>query len=74
MKEVNLKALVEMAKELGRIVFFGALAALAGYLTEKINGMQPTELYYIVMTIVLRLLDKFIHEHKNIAVNGIAPF
>ncbi len=74
MKETTRKAIVETVKELGRIVLFGGLAALAGYLTEKLNGMQPTELYYIVMTVMLRLIDKFIHQNTNIALKGLAPF
>lgn len=68
------KALLETVKEAGRIAFFAALAALVAYGADKLSLLDPTSFQVVIGTAVLRVLDKFVHENKNIKANGIAPF
>ncbi len=67
------QAVLETLKEAFRIAFFAALTALAAWATNKLAGFDPTSIYYIGGTILLRLLDKYIHENENIKSNGISP-
>lgn len=67
------QALIEMAKEAARIAFFGALTALLGWFSQQLAGLDPSSVYYVVGTVVLRLVDKYIHENKDIAATGISP-
>lgn len=69
--EVNTKtkkALKEAAKFALRMTIF-ALPILINWLTEA----NYTE-WATIATAVLALLDKFIHENKNIETTGIVPF
>ena len=67
------QAIIETLKEVGRIVFFAALTALVGWIGTKITEFDPTSLYYVIGTVVLRALDKYVHK-ADVSSNGIAPF
>lgn len=73
MKAETKKAIIESAKEVLRIAFFGAVTAVLGYASTKVASLDPSSAYYIVGTILLRAIDKYIHENKNIGSNGISP-
>lgn len=68
------KAILEAVKEVGRLVFFAGLTAVIGWATTKISSFDPTSTYYIVGTMVLRFLDKYIHDSETTERSGIAPF
>lgn len=68
------KAIIETIKEAGRIALFAGVSALVAYATSKLSGLDPTSLYVVVGTAILRLLDKYLHENKNIQAKGLAPF
>lgn len=68
------QAIIEALKELGRVLFFAALTAGIGWLSAKISAFEPTSLYYIVGTLILRVLDKYIHESETTERTGVAPF
>ena len=70
---MNKQAIIEAVKEVARIMLFAALTALVGWIGTKITEFDPTSLYYVIGTVVLRALDKFVHK-SEIAANGIAPF
>lgn len=70
---MDTKAIVEAAKEALRIAFFAALTALVAWGTQSLTSVDPSSTFYIVGTVALRLADKFVHENKDIKVNGIAP-
>ena len=80
-------ALIELAKSTGRFVWFGFLALLVTALTallsagelQNINvlvGGLEINLSFVVLGLItgaIKLLDKYIHESKNIDSNGLAP-
>jgi hypothetical protein len=63
------KALIEALLELGRYLLFAAVSWGVSYLAKL-----PQSEGVIIGTMVLRLVDKYIHEAKNIKANGLAPF
>lgn len=78
MKVANLnidkKALIEAVKEVGRIAFLAALAAVLLWLGDLINTVDPTSMQYIILTIILKFGDKYVAKNKKIDAKGIAPF
>lgn len=74
MKLPTKQALWEAFKEVARLAFFAALAAVVGWLADKVNLLDPTSVYYVLATAALRFADKYVHENKNIDSKGIAPF
>lgn len=66
---MNRKALLEAAKELGRVLLFAAIGWGIAYLTSL-----PESSTTLVALFVLKSLDKFVHENPNIKANGVAPF
>lgn len=71
---MNREALIEMVKEAGRIAFFAALTAVVAWAGQKVGALDPNSVFYIVGTLVLRLVDKYIHENQDIKAQGVAPF
>lgn len=68
------KAIIEALKEAGRIAFFAAIAAVVGWVTTKVSSLDPNSTFYIIATVLLRLVDKYIHQNDNIKAEGISPF
>ena len=71
---MNKQAIIEAIKEAARLAFFAALAALVAWATDKLGALDPTSLQVVIGTAVLRIIDKFVHENKDIKAKGIAPF
>lgn len=71
---MNTKAITEAIKEAGRLAFFAAVSALVAYATTKLSTLDPTSVYVVVGTVLLRVVDKYIHSNENISATGIAPF
>lgn len=71
---LNKQALIEMLKEAGRLAFFAALSAIVAYAGHVLAGLDPNSLVVVVGTMVLRLLDKYVHENDNTNLKGVAPF
>ncbi|MGB3684970.1 MAG: hypothetical protein WA991_03995 [Ornithinimicrobium sp.] len=68
------EAIKKMALEAGRIALFAAITALIAWATEQLAGLDPGSSFYIIGTLLLRLVDKYVHEAQNIDAKGIAPF
>ena len=68
------KAIIEAVKEVGRLAFFAALTAVIGWVSTKISSFDPSSTYYIVGTVLLRLVDKYIHVSDTTERNGVSPF
>lgn len=66
---MNKKALLEAAKELGRVLLFAAIGWGIGYVTSL-----PENTTTAVVLLVLRAADKYVHENPNIEAKGVAPF
>lgn len=73
MSKTKKNAVAEMAKEGARIAFFGALAALVAWAKTKLSGAPVDSLAVIVLTVVIKLVDKYIHT-SDIKLNGVSPF
>lgn len=68
------KAIIEGLKEAGRVAFLGALSAVILWAGTLVSSLDPTSLQYIVLTILLKAGDKFVHKSEDIKATGIAPF
>ena len=66
---MNKKAILEAAKELGRVLLFAAVGRAISYFSNL-----PENTTTMVALLVLRGLDKYLHENDNVRLNGIAPF
>lgn len=71
---INWAAIWEGVKEVGRLAFFAAITAVLGWLATELSTLEPTSVWYIGGTVVLRFLDKWVHENKEVKINGLAPF
>lgn len=60
--------LKESLKEVGRLIIFSALGIAIDYFTG-VPGEQA-----MVIVIVLRGIDKFIHKSDKTSLNGLLPF
>lgn len=63
----------EAIKELARVVILAAVTAAVGWLSQKVGHLDPSSAYYVVGTLVLRLVDKYVHANPNINAKGILP-
>lgn len=68
------KAILEAVKEVGRLAFFAALTAVIGWVSTKLSAFDPSSAYYIVGTLILRTVDKYVHTSTKTKLNGVAPF
>lgn len=68
------KAILEAVKEVGRLMFFAALSVAVGWAAQKAQLLDPTSTQYVAATLVLRFLDKWVHENQQIEARGVAPF
>lgn len=66
-------AVIEAIKEVARIAFFAAVAAVISYATTRLADLDPNSVYAVVGTVILRAVDKYIHENQNISAGGISP-
>ena len=81
------KALIETAKSFARFLWFGILGLVATFLTNLVasgqldnivvnfNGLalNASVLVLAVVTGIVKLIDKYVHESKSTDSNGIAP-
>lgn len=69
------KAIIETVKEFLRFMWFGAIALVVTYLQAQISDPDAgiNEMLVLVIGLVIRLLDKYVHENRSIKVNGLAP-
>lgn len=70
----NKVAIWEAIKEVARIAFFAAITAVVGWATTQLTTLDPNSIYYVTGTVILRFIDKWIHESQKTELKGIAPF
>lgn len=68
------EAVISAVKEGGRIFFLAGLVALGQWIASKISGYDPSSTGFIVGTLVVKMLDKYVHDNDNMNANGVAPF
>lgn len=71
MSKEQLDALWEAVKEAGRYAVLLAISTFISVLAEKVAKMPQNETTIIVLTLVLRGLDKYIHEKRKEETRGI---
>lgn len=72
--KVDKKAVVEAVKLVLRIALFGALSTVVTWaLNVFLPGLPEGEIRTI-LTVLVTMLDKYIHENPAIESKGIAPF
>lgn len=64
-----MKPVAEALKEIGRLILFAIPGIVLGYFTS-LPETQTT----VIIVMVLRAVDKYIHTNDGIKANGIAPF
>lgn len=69
----NKDAFVEAVKEILRVAFLAAVTAVLGYLGNLVAGLDPSSVYYVVGTVVLRAVDKYIHVNPDTKLKGLSP-
>lgn len=60
---------VEAAKEIARLVVLAIPGIIIGYL-----GKLPETETTVIVLLVLRAVDSYVHHNPNIASQGIVPF
>ncbi len=84
---MNKQALIEVGKSFGRFIWFGLLGLVATFLVNlvasgQLNDInvviygQTVNLSFIVLGLVtgiVKLIDKYVHESRTIDSNGLAP-
>lgn len=66
------KALIEAAKEVGRMALLAALPIVIDSLANNTFSWRVTSV--AVLIAVLRAIDKYIHESPRTKANGLVPF
>lgn len=74
MAKVTKNAILETVKEAGRIAVFAGVSALVAWATNKLSGLDPNSTFVVVGTLVLRLLDKWVHVSDRVSLNGLVKF
>ena len=64
------KALVEASQELVRLVFFAVLGVGISFGLGKLADVPQTETT-VIFVAVLKWLDRYVHENKDIKLNGL---
>jgi hypothetical protein len=75
------KALIEAIKEAGRYTFFMAISVFVSVLSQKLANMPQNDTMIVVLTLALRIADKYLHESNKekgylgeIKPSGLLPF
>lgn len=71
---MNTQAIIEGIKEVARLALFAVISVVLAWGSEKLAGLDPSSAWVIGGTLVLRFLDKWIHENQSISATGISPF
>lgn len=64
-------ALIEAIKEAGRYTVFLAISTFVSLLLEKLSNIPQDNTTIITLTLVLRFLDKYLHEKGKEETRGI---
>lgn len=74
-KNTNRKdAIIATIKEALRIAVFTAIGALVEWGYTQVAQLPADGALTMILTLALRLVDKFIHKNENTDKNGLLPF
>lgn len=68
------QAMKEMVAEGARLVVFAAVSTIVTYLVNVVFPSLEQTPTVAVLTLALRMADKYIHKNENTELNGILPF
>lgn len=71
---MNKKVILDFVKEGLRVAIFGAISSLVAFGLNQLGAGDQSSTVVIVGTLVLKALDRAIHEDKSISAKGILPF
>jgi len=57
--------LFEAIKEAGRYAIFMAVSVFVSVLLDKLNALQQNDTMILVLTLILRIADKYLHEKRK---------
>jgi hypothetical protein len=71
--------LLEAIKEAGRYAVFMAISVFISVLSQKLANMPQNDTMIVVLTLGLRMLDKYLHEKNKtqgyiVEPKGLLPF
>jgi hypothetical protein len=71
--------LYEAIKEAGRYAFFMAISVFVSVLSQKLANMPQNDTMIVVLTLALRMADKYLHEKNKkqgyiAEPKGLLPF
>jgi len=73
-KILNNEALISSAKEAGRVLFSMLVAGVLLFIGQELSVLDPTGNQFLILTVVYKALDKYVHKNENISVDGVVPF
>lgn len=68
------KASWEAIKEVARMAVLAGISAAIGWGVTQLGSFEPSSVYVVVGLPVLRAIDKWLHENKDVKANGLVPF
>jgi hypothetical protein len=75
------KAFIEAIKEAGRYAVFMAISVFVSILSQKLANMPQNDIMIVVLTLALRIADKYLHESNKekgylgeVKPSGLLPF
>ncbi len=72
--KISKEVVIAYTKEILRIAILGAVSAVLAYVGTVVANLDPTSVYAVVLTALLRAADKAIHDDKKTKANGLLPF
>lgn len=73
MSAATKKAVVETVKSFLRYMWFGALALAITFAEATLTDGTVSGTTAVVLTLVIKLVDTYVHNNKKMDVNGLAP-
>lgn len=71
---MNKEVAINFVKEALRVAILGAVAALVALGLNELGAADQTNEIVIIGTLLLKGLDRAIHENKNTEAKGLLPF
>ena len=70
-KYLDKKVLYEALQEMARVAFFASVSALVAYGLKQLSGQDQSQTVVLVGTLLLKGLDKYVHDNPAIKSNGL---
>jgi len=71
---MNKQVAINIIKEALRVAILGAVAALVAFGLKELGAADQTNQIVIIGTLLLKGIDRAVHENKDTEAKGILPF